>query len=176
MAYHNWKFGTINIRTGSDDKKIERVVKEIDKANLTICGLQEVRRLDTGSALIKTCRNGINNKYEIYWSGLSTKRQHGVGIVIKVNPNVQIIEVISVNSRIIVVDVIVHGCSLRIINCYAPTEESTDTAKDKFYRLLTKQFETTNKKQKVFVSVILMPRHQPPGRIHPYVRDLLSRT
>jgi len=47
MAYYNWKVGTINIRTGNDDEKIERVVSEIDRANLAICGLQEVRRLNT---------------------------------------------------------------------------------------------------------------------------------
>ena len=52
--YHQWKIGTVNIRTGKDDSKLERVVKEIDKAGLYICGLQEVRRLRKGSAIIRT--------------------------------------------------------------------------------------------------------------------------
>ena len=146
MAYHNWKLGTINIRTGNDDEKIERIINEIDKANLTICGLQEVRRLNTGSALIKTA---TNKKYELYWSGQVSKRQHGVGFVIKVDPSIEIIEITSISPRIIVAEVIVRGCSVKIINCYAPTEESTVSTKDSFYRLLRKQFETTNKKQKI---------------------------
>ena len=148
MAYHNWKLGTVNIRTGKDDEKIERIVNEIDKANLVICGLQEVRRLNTGSALIKTSQNETN-KYEFHWSGQTNKRQHGVGFIIKIDTNVEIIEITAVSARIIVADVIVRGCSLKIINCYAPTEDSTTSSKDTFYRLLTKQFENVDKKQKI---------------------------
>ena len=32
--YHKWDIGTINIRTGKDDEKLERVVNEIDKQDL----------------------------------------------------------------------------------------------------------------------------------------------
>jgi len=109
MAYYKWKVGTINIRTGNDDEKIERVVSEIDRANLAICGLQEVRRLNTGSASIKT---KTNNKYEFYWSGRVKKRQHGVGFAIKVHHDIEIIEITPVSSRSIIADVIVRGCSL----------------------------------------------------------------
>ena len=41
--FHLWRIGTINIRTGKDDQKIERVIHEIAKAKLSICCLQEVR-------------------------------------------------------------------------------------------------------------------------------------
>ena len=54
MSYYNWKIGTVNIRTGKDDEKLGRVVNEIDKTEFAICGLQELRRLNTGSALIQT--------------------------------------------------------------------------------------------------------------------------
>ena len=145
-TYHKWKIGTVNIRTGKDDEKLERVVNEINKANITICGLQEVRRLNKSSAIIKT---NTNSKYEVYWSGNQTKRQHGVGIVVKVDPNIDIVEVTSVNSRLIVLDVNVYGCCLRIINCYAPTEESTLYAKNNFYCQLKKQFQNINKQRKV---------------------------
>ena len=144
--FHNWKIGTINIRTGKDDEKIERVVKEIDKAGLIICGLQEVRRLTKGSAILET---ESKNKYEIYWSGYQTKRQHGVGIVIKCDPNIDVLDVAQVNPRLIVVDVNVYGCCLRIVNCYAPTEESTNSAKNAFYCQLRKQFQTQDPKRKV---------------------------
>jgi len=39
---------TINIRTEKEDKKIERVIHEIAKAKLSVCCLQEVRRLKQG--------------------------------------------------------------------------------------------------------------------------------
>ncbi|XP_066924791.1 craniofacial development protein 2-like [Clytia hemisphaerica] len=145
--FFTWKIGTINIRTGNSDEKLEKVVEEIDKAGLIICGVQEVRRLNKGSATIAV--NNPNNKYEIYWCGNTLKKHHGVGIVVKVAPNIDILEIYQVNSRIIVIDVIVSGCSLRVINCYAPTEESAITTKNLFYRTLKKQIITTNANQKV---------------------------
>ena len=145
-TFHKWKIGTINIRTGRDDEKLERVIKEIDKAGLTICGLQEVRRLNKGSASV-TVEN--NNKYEVYWSGNTLKKQHGVGIVVKVNPLIEINEIVQINARIIVLDVKVNGCLMRIINCYAPTEESTAHSKQAFYSTLNKQFYAVNNKRKI---------------------------
>lgn len=130
------KLGTINVRTGKEDQKLEQIIREIRKANLTICGLQEVRRIKTGSVLIQN----EGNKYEIYWSGHSLKRIHGVGIVFKTDKHLIVEEVINVNARIIVADVNVKGCSLRIINCYAPTEEDSESSKNLFYTTLKKQF------------------------------------
>ena len=116
---HQWSIGTINIRTGKDDEKLESVVRQINKARLSICGLQEVRRLKTGSVLIKCEDNDETSTYEVHWSGKSVKRQHGVGIAIRVDKGIDVVEVIAVDARIIVLDVVVYGCSLRIINCYA---------------------------------------------------------
>ena len=90
-----------------------------------------------------------SNEYEVHWSGYASKRIHGVRIVIKVDPSIEIVEVIPVDARIIVVDLIVRGCSLKVINCYAPTEESTVSSKTSFYRTLNKQFKSVKKKQKV---------------------------
>eukprot|EP00111_Clytia_hemisphaerica_P017270 TCONS_00051124-protein len=146
MSYYNWNIGTINIRTGKDDEKLERVVNEISKANLSICGLQEVCRLNNDSAVIKS---DSGSKYEVYWSGYVSKRTHGVGIVIKIDPSIEIIEITPINARIITADVIVRGCSLKIINCYAPTEDSTESSKIVFYRQLNKQLKLVKKKQKV---------------------------
>ena len=122
---------------------------EIDKAELAICGLQELRRLNTGSALIQTSNNDTTTKYEVHWSGRTNKRQHGVGIVIKVDPAIEIVEITPVISRIIAADIIVRGCSLKIINCYAPTEDSAETTKSSFYRTLNKQIDSVSKKQKL---------------------------
>ena len=41
--FYQWRLGTVNVRTAKEDEKLERVVKEINKADLTICALQEVR-------------------------------------------------------------------------------------------------------------------------------------
>ena len=138
--FHHWKIGTINVRTGKDDEKLERIISEISKAKLSICGIQEVRRIKSGSALITV----NDKKYEFYWSGPSLKHIHGVGIAIKADKNIVIEEIRNMNARIIVADIIVYGCSLRIINCYAPTEDDTSPTKNMFYSNLRKQFNTVN--------------------------------
>ena len=48
------------------------------------------------------------------------------------------------SARIIVSNVLFYGCSLRVICCYAPTEEDSDSSKNIFYSKLNKQFECEN--------------------------------
>ena len=50
----------------------------------------------------------------------------------------------TLHARIIVLDAVVYGCSMRVINCYAPTEDATDSAKNTFYQTLGKQLKTTS--------------------------------
>ena len=81
--FHSRKIGTINIRTGKEDQKLSNCINEIHKSGLSICVLQEVRRLGKGSATITVKRQTKRTDYEIYWSGHLHKRIHGVGFAIK---------------------------------------------------------------------------------------------
>ena len=103
--------------------------------------------MGTGSSLVESKIGDVIEKYEIHWSGNAVKRQHGVGVAILVDNNIDIIEVIPVNARIIVLKVVVHGCLLKIINCYAPTEDATESAKNVFYQTLYKQFKNIGKEK-----------------------------
>ena len=136
--FRSWRIGTVNIRTGKKDIKLENVVHQINRARLAICGLQEVRRLGTDACVIESTTSESTNKYEVHWSGHAVKRQHGVGIAILIDDAIDIIEVTPVSARLIVLDVVVYGCSLKVINCYAPTETDTDAAKNAFYQALNK--------------------------------------
>jgi len=123
------------------------VTHEVDKAGLDICALQEVRRLNQGSTIVTCQRNDYSNKYETHWSGNSLKRHHGVGFIIRTDPNIGVIQVEYVNARIIVLHAKVYSCLLKIINCYAPTED--ESSKTVFYNTLQKQYLNISKKQKV---------------------------
>ncbi|XP_066911780.1 uncharacterized protein [Clytia hemisphaerica] len=146
---YQWKLGTINVRTGREDQKLERIIREIDKADINICALQEVRRFSQGSASIPIKTNDFTNKYEVYWSGYTQKRMHGAGIVVKVNPNIEVSDIIYVNSRIIVAEITLYGCHLKIICCYAPTEEDSKSSKDKFYSKIRTLVTNTESNRKV---------------------------
>ena len=117
------------------------MIHVIAKAKLSICCLQEVRRFNNDSAIITNQQDSVEQKYEFCWSGLAVKRQHGVGIAIKVDKDFEIDEIISVSARIIVANVLLYGCSLLVICCYAPTEKDSDSSKNIFYSKLNKQFE-----------------------------------
>ena len=50
------------------------VDSELDRMNIMICGMSEVRRLQTGAEYLKN--------YKLFWSGNENKRIHGVGILV----------------------------------------------------------------------------------------------
>ena len=140
--FHLQRIGTINIHTGKDDQKTERVIHEVAKAKLSVCCVQEVRCLN--NSVITNKQNNVEQKYELCWSGHAAKRQHGVGIAIKVDEGIETEEITLVGSRIIVANVLLYGCSLRVIFCYVPIEEDSDSSKNIFYSKLNEQFECEN--------------------------------
>ncbi|XP_066928505.1 uncharacterized protein [Clytia hemisphaerica] len=149
VANHKWKIGTINVRTGRDDIKLNHIINEINKANLSICAIQELRRLSTGSATIPSVINEKTTKYEIYWKGHISKRIHGVGIAVKIDPGIDIKDIKYISARIISMDVIVYGCSLKIVNAYAPTEGDSESMKNTFYRQLKNEISNLAPNQKI---------------------------
>ena len=88
-SFYSWIIGTISISTGKDDQKIERVIHGFARAKLSVCCLQEERRLNNNSVIISNKQNNVEQKYELYWSGHAAKRQHGVGIAIKIGKGIE---------------------------------------------------------------------------------------
>lgn len=91
---------------------------------------------------------GITNKYEFYWTGFKRKREYGVGIAIRQIPGIEVGEVTYISERMMTVELIIFGFSVKIISAYAPTELAKDSAKIKFYREL-KKIKRTNPDQKL---------------------------
>ena len=118
-SFKKWKFGTINIRTGKDDGKIYSVVKEIDRANLEFCAIQEIRRIAKEGKIVEL-DNG--NKYEIHWSGYQKKREAGVGLVIRIHPDIIVGNIEYINHRIISSTMRIYGLNIKVVSIYAPTE------------------------------------------------------
>ena len=144
--FHQWKIGTINILTGSDDWRLEEAIRQIDRSELAICALQEVRRLEQGNMILEAG----NSKFEVHWCGNKRLRREGVALVIRIDPNVIIREISYIGPRLISVSLKIYGCKTKIISVYAPTNESSDSAKLAFYRELRKHL-TTQKNEKLIV-------------------------
>lgn len=117
--FKKWCFGTINIRSGSEKTegaKIYAIAKELNRRNLAVCCL---RWRESGAKLV-TLDTG--EKFEFHWSGYKKKREAGVGILIRVHPDIEINTPDVATPRLIAIDIKVHGFNLRIVNCYAPNQ------------------------------------------------------
>ena len=152
QTYKKWSFGTINIRSGKEKDegaKIYAVVKEAARAGLTFCCLQEVRWRNQGSKLIQL---DTGEEYEFHWCGQKGKREAGVGIIVRVHPDVEIQTPDYYEPRVMAMNIRVHGFNLRIVNGYAPTEANgSESQKQQFYSHLKKAAVTTEKHQKLIV-------------------------
>ena len=70
--FHSWRIGNINIRTGKDDQKIERVIHETAKAKISVCCLQGVRRLNN-SVIVANKQKNVEQKYKLCWSSHASR-------------------------------------------------------------------------------------------------------
>lgn len=151
--HKQWSFGTVNIRTGkeSDDgAKIYTIAKELSKTNMEFLLLQEVRYRGIGSKLIEI---DTGEKFEYHWSGYKRKREAGVGILIRVDKDIEINDPDFNEPRVMGINLKVHGFNLRIVNAYSPTDcDGTVEQKRKFYSDLNKACQTNNKHQKLLVA------------------------
>ena len=68
--FKQWNIATINVRTLRGDAKAFEIMKAIHDASLDIVGIQEVKRLGQGSALIQVDKT----EYNLIWKGQDTKR------------------------------------------------------------------------------------------------------
>ena len=126
------------------------IAKEISKAKLSFCCLQEVKYRNSGNKLIQL-DNG--EKFEFYWCGNKKRREAGVGFLIKVDPNVIIKDYDTLDPRIITMDLKIYGFNLRIVNVYAPTNsDKNENQKDLFYKKLLKACRKNEKHQKIIVA------------------------
>ena len=137
------KIATWNVRTLHQDGKLENVEQEMDRLNIDILGLSEVRWKGAGS--YRTSKNTL------YFSG-GDKHQHGVGMLLKKHHSKCVLGFWAVNERIMLIKLKSKPFNIAIIQVYAPTSNSTDEEIDKFYEDLDK----TKKQCKSQEVVILM--------------------
>ena len=149
---HSWRFGSINIRTGSqgdEGYKMYSITKEVVKSKLDLCCLQEVRYRNQGNKVI-TANTG--ESFVFYWCGQKKRRNAGVGVLIKKCKEVHFDEPDIRDPRIMAMNIQVKGFSIRLVNVYSPTNcDGSESQKDTFYRLLKKACVKQHKHQKILV-------------------------
>ena len=126
------------------------VAKEVARAGLSFCCLQEVKYRNIGSKLISL---DTGEQFEFHWCGQKQRRDAGVGIMIKVHPGIEINTPDVLNPRVMAIDLKINGFNIRVVNGYSPTNcDGTEYQKETFYRLLRKASKKNQKHQKVIVA------------------------
>ena len=82
----------MNIRSGKEKlegAKMYMIAKEVARHNLASCALQEVGNRNTGNNIIEL---NTGEKYQFFWCGQRKRRDYGVGILVKIDPKINIPE------------------------------------------------------------------------------------
>ena len=121
------KIATWNVRALNQDGKLENVIQEMDRMNLNVLGLAEVRWKGAGSVI-------VDNKTMIYSGG--KKHEKGVGIIFDKETTKSLKGFCPISERIVVAKLEAKPLDLGIIQVYAPTAESEDEEIKQFYEEL----------------------------------------
>ncbi|KAL4084333.1 hypothetical protein QTP88_028157 [Uroleucon formosanum] len=121
-------FGTWNVRTLFKPGAAQNIVKEIEKYNLKIVALQEIRWDDTGTLDIQ--------ETTILYGKCNERRQFGTGFAIHKSlvPNIR--EFKDINPRTSLLTMKAQFFDITFINVHAPSEDKSQEEKDDFYESL----------------------------------------
>ena len=152
-SFHNWKFGTLNVRSGKEKlegARIYEITKEVARAKLNFCVLQQVRHRNTGRKIIEL---NSGERYVFLWCGKKKRRDAGVGILIKKERGLAFSEPDFNDPRVMSLNMSIHGFKIRLVIGYSPTNISdSESLKDEFYRNLKKSIELCPKHHKLIVA------------------------
>ena len=123
------RISTWNVRTLFQKGKLDNVLKEMDRLQIDIMGMSEVRWPGAGSIE----KNGARM---IYSGG--EKAERGVGIILSRRVKRSLVSHWCVSDRILLIKLRAHPFNINVIQVYGPTLNSAEEEKDKFYDLLDK--------------------------------------
>ena len=126
------KLAAWNVRTGFHVGQRETIARELLRYGIAITALSELRLTGSGNMRIDAPDN--DDWLTLYYSG-GEQHTEGVGFAVDSKSSSSVIAFQPISSRIATLSVL-GTVRMHIISVYAPTEVSTDEAKDAFYAQL----------------------------------------
>ena len=115
---------TWNVRTMLQKGKLDNIKKEMERMNVNIMGLCEVRWRGAGTIMSDT--------YKIIYSG-GDKHESGVAVIMDSATSKTLKGYLTISDRVMLVKLNGSPFDTAIIQVYAPTTESTEEEIEKFY-------------------------------------------
>jgi exonuclease III len=147
---------TWNVRALKRPGKLKEIREEMDKYGIKIGALQEIRWKGPGTI--------VSGNHILMYSGVDTGSK-GVGFLLHKSMKPNVINFTAINDRMCSMRLRAKLFNVTIFCVYAPTEETEEEEKDKFY---TKMEEEINKVQRHDVKMILGDLNAKIGREEVY--------
>ncbi|KAG5583946.1 hypothetical protein H5410_044380 [Solanum commersonii] len=132
--------GSHNLRVGSWNIELVRILK---KRKINIACVQETRWVGAKARVV--------NGFKLWYSGGSRDR-NGVGILVDGDLREQVVEVRRINDRLMMVKLVIGGCTLSVISAYAPQVGLDEEAKKLFYEDLDEVVRGIPNTEKIVIS------------------------
>ena len=139
--HHSTLFATFNVRSLTSDLKLSLLANTLHEYNISVCGLTEVRRIDSGSRTVT--HPDVPRPSELLWSGHDSLKQYGVGLLLSASARRSLSDWAPISSRIIRARFVTAKARLTIIYVYAPTIAHPDADYRSFYADLDSQIRNT---------------------------------
>ncbi|PNF33686.1 hypothetical protein B7P43_G12051 [Cryptotermes secundus] len=121
--HHGYKIGTWNVRTLNQAGKLENLKMEMQKNEVSVLGVREVRWKGQGE---------IRSDYTVYYCG-GERAERSVAIVVHKSVVRSVVKKIDCNDRIIALKLKAEPVDILIMQVYMPTSEYENDEVEKVY-------------------------------------------
>ena len=131
----DYSLGTWNVKTLNRPGALKALIQQLDKYNINIAAIQEVRWLGSGIMDLKA--------HTICYSGKKDGvKEFGVAFIIKKEIKGSILDFKPVNERICTLRIKTQFFNVTMINVHAPTEDKDIEVKEQFYQQLERVYDS----------------------------------
>lgn len=131
------RIGTWNVRTMLRPGKMSEIVNELKNYKVDIAAIQEIRWKGAGEI--------VQDGFAFVYSGDNIQGRNGTGFFVMERLRKSILHFKPMGGRLSYLRIKTKPNNLSIVNAYAPTEESNEEEKDRFYEELESLCETIPK-------------------------------